>query len=35
MVKGWIRNGWKTASKKTVENIELWQEFLEVSKHIT
>ncbi len=31
-LKGWIKNGWKTASKKPVKNIELWQEFLEVSK---
>ncbi len=25
-VKGWIRNGWKTASKAPVKNRELWQE---------
>ncbi|RYX85617.1 ribonuclease HI [bacterium] len=25
-VKGWIRNGWKTASKAPVKNQELWQE---------
>ena len=25
-LKGWIRNGWKTASKKPVKNQELWQE---------
>ena len=25
-VKGWIRNGWKTASKTPVKNQELWQE---------
>ena len=24
--KGWIRNGWKTASKQPVKNQELWQE---------
>ncbi len=25
-IKGWIRNGWKTASKAPVKNQELWQE---------
>jgi ribonuclease HI len=25
-IKGWIRNGWKTASKAPVKNKELWQE---------
>lgn len=25
-VKGWIRNGWKTAAKAPVKNQELWQE---------
>lgn len=25
-VKGWIRNGWKTAAKDPVKNKELWQE---------
>lgn len=25
-MKGWIRNGWKTASKAPVKNQELWQE---------
>jgi ribonuclease HI len=25
-IKGWIRNGWKTASKQPVKNKELWQE---------
>jgi ribonuclease HI len=24
-VKGWQRNGWKTADKKPVKNVELWQ----------
>ena len=24
-IKGWKRNGWKTADKKPVKNIELWQ----------
>jgi len=27
-VKGWQRNGWKTADKKPVKNMELWQELL-------
>jgi len=25
-MKGWIRNGWKTASKQPVKNVEQWQE---------
>ena len=25
-MRGWIRNGWKTASKQPVKNQELWQE---------
>ena len=25
-IKGWIRNGWKTASKQPVKNQELWQQ---------
>lgn len=29
---GWIKKGWKTASKEPVKNQELWKEFLEVSK---
>ncbi|MEL6374617.1 MAG: ribonuclease HI [Pseudomonadota bacterium] len=24
-IKGWQRNGWKTAAKKPVKNAELWQ----------
>ena len=24
-IAGWKRNGWKTASKKPVKNMELWQ----------
>jgi ribonuclease HI len=24
-IHGWKRNGWKTASKKPVKNVELWQ----------
>ncbi len=34
--KGWIdnwqQNGWKTASKKPVENQELWQQIIDTSK---
>ncbi len=25
-LKGWVRNGWKTAAKQPVKNKELWQE---------
>lgn len=25
-IHGWKRNGWKTASKKPVKNVELWQQ---------
>ena len=28
----WIKNNWKTAGKKPVKNIELWEEYLLVSK---
>jgi ribonuclease HI len=24
-IKGWKRNGWKTADRKPVKNVELWQ----------
>jgi ribonuclease HI len=24
-IKGWKRNGWKTADRKPVKNIDLWQ----------
>ncbi len=36
-VNGWQKNGWMTASKKPVENKELWQELVSVSadKEIT
>ena len=27
-VDGWKRNGWKTASKKPVQNAELWHELI-------
>lgn len=33
-VDRWQRNGWKTASKKPVENQDLWQELIhEVNRH--
>jgi len=28
----WIKNNWKTASKKPVKNQELWQDYIKVSK---
>lgn len=33
----WIAKGWKTAGKKPVANVELWQKIVELSKkhHIT
>jgi ribonuclease HI len=27
-VKGWQKNGWKTADRKPVKNAELWQELI-------
>ena len=30
-VKGWQRNGWRTADKKPVKNIELWQALVEAT----
>ena len=27
-VEGWVRRGWKTAAKKPVKNIDLWQRLL-------
>ncbi|MGD9664404.1 MAG: ribonuclease HI [Novosphingobium sp.] len=30
-VAGWQRNGWKTASRKPVQNAELWHELIEAS----
>ena len=33
-IKGWKRNGWRTADKKPVKNIELWQRLDEAAaKH--
>ncbi|QDC11091.1 ribonuclease HI [Oceanicola sp. D3] len=31
-VHGWKRNGWKTASKKPVKNVELWQRLDEANR---
>jgi ribonuclease HI len=30
-IKGWKKNGWRTADKKQVRNIELWQELEEAA----
>lgn len=29
--EGWLRNGWKTKSKKPVENRDLWERLLELA----
>ena len=29
---GWIRNNWRTAGKKPVKNLELWQEYVTIAK---
>ena len=29
-IDNWVRNGWKTASKKPVENQDLWKRMLEL-----
>ena len=31
-IHGWKRNGWKTADKKPVKNVELWQR-LDAARH--
>ena len=31
-LKNWQRNGWRTSSKKPVENQDLWKELLELSE---
>jgi ribonuclease HI len=30
-IKGWQKNGWKTASKQPVKNADLWQELLDAT----
>jgi ribonuclease HI len=33
-VAGWVRNGWKTASKQPVKNADLWQDLIDAEdKH--
>ena len=33
-VAGWKRNGWQTAAKKPVKNVDLWQALdAEVARH--
>lgn len=31
-VRNWQRNGWRTVSKKPVENQDLWQELVELTR---
>jgi ribonuclease HI len=31
-IDNWIKRGWKTASKKPVENQDLWQELIRLTK---
>ncbi len=31
-IDNWLRNGWKTAAKKPVENQDLWQDIIEITK---
>ncbi|MEG1754835.1 MAG: ribonuclease HI [Clostridia bacterium] len=31
-INGWLKNNWKTASKKPVENQDLWQALLDCTK---
>lgn len=31
-IKNWVRNGWKTASKKPVKNRDLWQQLLALTE---
>lgn len=32
-ISNWQRNGWKTADKKPVKNVELWQDLVEAIKY--
>jgi ribonuclease HI len=34
-IHNWIRNGWKTRSKKQVKNQDLWKRLLELSSSMT
>jgi ribonuclease HI len=34
-IHGWKRNGWKTAAKKPVKNVELWQRLDEAASQHT
>ncbi|ASP18864.1 ribonuclease HI [Antarctobacter heliothermus] len=34
-IHGWKRNGWKTAAKKPVKNVDLWQRLEEAQKRHT
>ena len=31
-IDSWIRNGWKTAAKKPVKNVELWQRLIKAAQ---
>ena len=31
-IKGWQKNGWKTAAKQPVKNADLWQQLLDAAK---
>lgn len=31
-LSNWIKNSWRTASKKPVKNLELWQSYVKISK---
>ncbi len=34
-IEGWKRNNWRTAAKKPVKNVELWQSLAEAQKRHT
>src|SRR6478736_9895713 len=31
-LEGWVKRGWKTADKKPVKNVDLWQALVEAAK---